>query len=400
MKYLLFSIKVFFVINLWSQDTWTIADSINGAPRTVASTFVLEGEGYTIAGLDQTGFRRKMYSYSFFQNDWDDEPSLGGENGGGLNRGSASSFSINNRGYICLGQGQTNPFFQDLWEYNPISKTWSQKADFIGSARRQAVSFVIESIAYVGTGYDISGYTKDMYKYNPTTNSWTQINDFGGTARKEAVGFSIGGQGYIGTGDDGVLKNDFWQYEPLTDSWTEKASFPGSKRKGATAWGIFPQGFICMGEDINSNFKRDLWEYNYFSNTWVQRSDFAGEGRSGATNFILNGVAFVGSGYNGVFKDDIYSYQKTASLEDHFLADKINPYPNPSKNNFKININSKDLELEIYSSNGNKMTEHFTIKKTNDGFEIAKLKSLSGNYFIAYKHISLGTIHISKITIL
>ena len=31
-------------------------------------------------------------------------------------------------------------------------------------------------------------------------NTWTQKADFGGTARCGAVGFSIGSKGYIGTG--------------------------------------------------------------------------------------------------------------------------------------------------------------------------------------------------------
>ena len=44
---------------------------------------------------------------------------------------------------------------------------------------------------------------KDFWEYDPTANTWTQKADFGGTARKNAVGFSIGTKGYIGTGCDG-----------------------------------------------------------------------------------------------------------------------------------------------------------------------------------------------------
>ncbi|MCH2228902.1 MAG: T9SS type A sorting domain-containing protein [Crocinitomicaceae bacterium] len=384
----------------WSQDIWTQADSINGAPRTVASAFVVDGEGYAIGGLDQSGFRRKMYSYTFIQNDWDDEPSIGGDDGGGLNRGSACAFSINNKGYVCLGQGQTNPFFKDLWEFDENTNAWTQKADFAGSERRQAVAFTINSLAYVGTGYDATGYVKDMYKYSAETNTWTQISDFGGTARKEAVGFSMGDQGYVGTGDDGVLRNDFWQYEPTTDMWIQKADFPGTKRKGAAAWGIFPQAFICMGEDINSEYKRDLWEYNYFSDTWVQRSDYGGPGRSGAIAFVLQGVAFVGSGYNGNFNDDMYSYRKLASLEDHYITSNTKLYPNPSNGTFKLDINSTDLELEVYSLMGQIVTDQFQIEKTSGGFELTDIDNPAGNYLIKCYHPELGQIYQSKIVLL
>lgn len=384
----------------WSQDMWTQADSINGAPRTVASSFVIDGEGYAIGGLDQSGFRRKMYSYTFIQNDWDDEPSIGGDTGAGLNRGSASAFTINNKGYICLGQGQTNPFFKDLWEFDENTNAWTQKADFAGSERRQAVAFVIDSIAYVGTGYDASGYRKDMYKYSAATNTWTQISDFGGTARKEAVGFSMGDQGYIGTGDDGVLRNDFWQYQPTTDTWLQKADFPGTQRKGAAAWGIFPQAFICMGEDINSDFKKDLWEYNYFSDTWVQRADYGGPGRSGAIAFVLQGVAFVGSGYNGTFNDDMYSYRKVANLEDHYTSSDTKLYPNPSNGTFRLDINADDLEIEVYSLTGQLVTNQFQIVKTPQGFDVTNIDNPSGNYILRCNHSEFGQVYQSKIVLL
>ena len=400
MKSTLLIILSFIGFHSFGQDIWTQADSINGAPRTVASSFVVEGEGYAIGGLDFSGFRRKVYSYTFLQNDWDDEPSIGGDTGGGLNRGSASAFAINNKGYVCLGQGQTNPFFQDLWEFDPVTNVWSQKADFAGSSRRQAVAFVIDTIAYVGTGYDATGYKKDMYKYSATLNTWTQINDFGGTARKEAVGFTMGGQGYIGTGDDGVLRNDFWQYQPSTDMWIQKADFPGTQRKGAAGWGIFPQAFICMGEDINSDFKSDLWEYNYFSDTWVQRTDYAGPGRSGAIAFVLQGVAFVGSGYNGTFNDDMYSYRKLANLEDHYADADINLYPNPSNGTFKIDIKSTDLELNVYSITGQNVTSAFSIETTSKGFEVFNTDALPGNYIVKCNHAELGAVYQSKIVLL
>ena len=157
-----------------AQNTWAPKDSVNGAPRSVSSSFVLNNEAYIVAGLDEDGFRRKMYSYDFLQDDWDQEESVGGINGAGLNRGSACAFSIGFSAFVCLGQGQTNGFFKDNWEYDLVTETWSQQADFIGGARRQAVAFVVNDIAYVGTGISGNGLEKDMYSYDPSTNTWTQ----------------------------------------------------------------------------------------------------------------------------------------------------------------------------------------------------------------------------------
>ena len=43
-------------------------------------------------------------------------------------------------------------------------------------------------------------------------NTWTQKANFGGTARSLAVGFSIDNKGYVGTGSDGAVS-----YSPLFD---------------------------------------------------------------------------------------------------------------------------------------------------------------------------------------
>ncbi|MDG1841771.1 MAG: T9SS type A sorting domain-containing protein [Crocinitomicaceae bacterium] len=394
---------IFFIVlpfSFFCQDIWTIMDSIKGAPRSVASSFVLNNQGYVLGGLDDEGFRRKMHSYNYIQDDWDNEASIGGPNGAGLNRGSASAFSIKNKGYVCLGQGQTNGFFKDLWEFDPSTETWSQKADFIGSQRRQAVGFAIDTFGYVGTGVDAFGFKKDMYKYDPSNNSWVQINDFGGSARKEAVGFAMGGQAYIGTGDDGVKLSDFWQYEPISDLWIQKANFPGSPRKGAVGWGIFPQAFISTGEDENHVYTNDLWEYNYYADNWIQRADFIGSGRSNAIAFVLNNVAYVGSGYNGVFLDDMYAYHRLLSNDNIVLNDSKLVYPNPSKEKATILIETKNLNLIVYSSNGEDVTAAFEITKNKNNYQLTPNNISPGNYIIKIHHDFLGLVYKSKIMFL
>lgn len=398
MKYLIISIFIFLSWVTNSQNQWVQKDSINGAPRSVASSFVLNGEGYVLAGLDQDGFRRKMYSYTFWQDDWDDETSIGGASGSGLARGSASSFSLNNKGYICLGQGETNPFFNDLWEFDPITNTWSQKASFIGSPRRSAVSFTIDSLAYVGTGISANGLEKDIFSYNSNTNTWTQKNDFGGTARKEAVGFSMEGQAYIGTGDEGIYTNDFWQYQASNDSWIQKSDFPGTPRKGAVGWGIFPSAYIATGEDNAFNFTKDVWEYNYFSDTWVQRADFIGEGRSNAVVFVLQDLAFVGAGYNGQFFDDVYAYRRIVGVDDLENNPSFTIYPNPIQTTFSIRTEINNTDIKIINLNGDVIEVNSS--KTPEGYKVTRPNIPSGQYFIQITDLNTSAIHQEKITLL
>lgn len=368
-----------------AQDVWTYKDSVNGPPRSAGATFNANGDGFVCGGFDGFGFTRKTYSYTLWQDDWDDEISLGGVNFDGLDRASASGFSLNNKGYICLGQGESNAFFDDLWEYDAVAQTWSQKADFIGTPRREAVSFQLDNEGYVGTGQDISGLTKDFYKYDPVTNTWSQIADFGGTARKEAVGFTMGGAGYVGTGDDGVYRKDFWEYNPQTDQWTQKADFPGTARKAAVGWGMFPQAFICTGEDVNFEYQNDLWEYNYFSDSWVQRADFIGPGRSNAIAFVVDYLAFVGMGYgdNGAFYDDFYSYTRIIGQDE--LSNNVSVYPNPTSDFVIIDKAFSDNDFNIFNAAGQELKNQVLVSKIGSKmkFDVSTLDP--GHYFIHHK---------------
>ena len=58
----------------------------------------------------------------------------------------ATGFSIGSMGYVCGGMDTAEVIHKDLWAYDPQNDTWSQKADLPGSARRDAISFVINNL--------------------------------------------------------------------------------------------------------------------------------------------------------------------------------------------------------------------------------------------------------------
>ncbi len=356
-----------------AQDTWVQKDSVNGPPRSSCASFVLNGDGWVVGGLDIVDFSRKLYSYDVSQDDWDNEEPIGGANGSGLNRAGAIAFATETKGYVGLGQGNGIPFFNDLWEFNPETNSWTQKASFIGSARRHASCFEIDNIAYVGTGQDANGMTKDFYKYDASTNTWTQIADFAGTARKNAASFTMGDQGYVGTGDDGILLSDFWQYEPTTDVWIEKASFPGTARSGACGWGIFPSAFIACGYDNSFNYKKDVWEYNYFSDTWTQRSNFDGPKRTAATAFVIDGIAYLGLGYNGSYLDDFWAYTPILSTNEVKQNITVSTYPNPTTDWVTISLNTSlpnNVIINVYNQNGQLVNNNLIIDKNSNQITI------------------------------
>ena len=85
------------------------------------------------------------------------------------------------------------------------SGDWAVESQLNGPARSEAVSFVINNFAYVGTGWDgLNTRYNDFWKYDPAGNVWTQVSSMpDSTMRSSATAFSVGNLAFVGTGYDG-----------------------------------------------------------------------------------------------------------------------------------------------------------------------------------------------------
>jgi N-acetylneuraminic acid mutarotase len=239
-------------------------------------------------------------------------------NFGGTARYGAVGFSIGTKGYLGVGNDGGSTFKSDFWEYDPLANTWTQKADFGGGPREHAGAFAIGNKGYVGTGAGADGLTKrDFWEYDPSTNIWTEKADFGGVSRYLAVGFSIGAKGYIGTGTTHGCcpldcKKDVWEYDPTTNTWTQKADFGGGIRAFATGFSIGAKGYIGTGENNNLNLYKDFWEFDPVANTWSQKADFGGTARLVPVSFSIDGSGYIGTGFDGtVVRKDVWEYNSS-----------------------------------------------------------------------------------------
>jgi N-acetylneuraminic acid mutarotase len=229
----------------------------------------------------------------------------------------ATGFSVMDKGYLFGGQDTAEVIHKDLWSYDPNTDSWAQKADLPGSARRDAVSFVIGNYAYVGTGMDSvsapAGLTlKDFWRYNPLTNAWTAIADFpgmGGNGVYFSTGFSVEGKGYICAGKTGsaTYSSQLWEYKPSNDQWIQRAAFPGGVRYQMCAFVVGSKAYVGMGVDQNI-FKKDFYCYNPGSNQWTPIAAFPGYERGAASTFTLEDRGFVCLGNNGGLLGDLIEY--------------------------------------------------------------------------------------------
>ena len=192
-------------------------------------------------------------------------------------RREAVSFVINNTAYVGTGWDGLNTHYNDFWKYDAVSDSWSQVASMpAGTERNSAVAFSVNGKGFVGTGFDGNHYLKDFYQYDPATDSWSQIASLVGNPRYEAVAFGIGNLGYVGTGYDGnqILK-DFYQYDPSSDSWTS-IEFNGNARFGAVSWVYENQAYVVTGIN-NGVLQTDFWVFDPKSDTskWTKLRSIA-----------------------------------------------------------------------------------------------------------------------------
>jgi N-acetylneuraminic acid mutarotase len=117
-------------------------------------------------------------------------------------RVSAVGCSLNDKGYVGLGQIYKSLYIDDFWEYNPVSDLWSRKADYPGGGRNGATAYAANGKIYVFFGIDNQLVChNDVWEYNPATDKWLQKADFPGQGRLNARGFVFGDSTiFIGTG--------------------------------------------------------------------------------------------------------------------------------------------------------------------------------------------------------
>ena len=258
-------------------------------------------------------FSLVLSSINLFADSWTQKANLPAGD-----RSGCVSFSIGNKGYIgtgvfgrpTIGGGQV--IYQDFWEWDPASNTWTQKADFAGGIRYGAVGFSIGAKGYIGTGVPLGGLNSDFWEWDQATNTWTQKANFGGTARYYASGFSIGTKGYIGVGlnSGNTSLQDFWEWDQVSDTWTQKANFGGGVRSEAVAFSIGDKGYIGTGLVIGGNNFNDFWEWDPATDTWMQKANFGGSARRLAAGFSIGTKGYIGTGTDGVVKNDFWEWDK------------------------------------------------------------------------------------------
>jgi len=382
----------------FAQGNWTQKADFPGTGRWGAVCFSIGTKAYIGIGdityEMHSGFK-DFWEWDQSTNVWTKKADYPGNSGG-----VAVGFSIGTKGYVGTGSKYgSGGFTNDFWEYNSETNIWTQKATLPGAnARSEAVGFSIGAKGYIGTGnLDVNGggenYCKDFWEWDQATNVWTQKADFGGGLRDDAVGFSIGTKGYIGIGEDViggnvVAEKDFWEWDQSTNVWTKKADYPGNPGAIAVGFSIGTKGYIGMGLDkFTMTAFNDFWEWDQNTNIWVQKANFGGISRFGTDGFSIGNKGYIGIGGDGTtFYHDFWEYNPSGTTGIAEMAkETIFIYPNPANDILTLNFdngNNADLTLNIYNITG-ELVRSETLRQNQQQINIGELSN--GIYMVEIK---------------
>jgi hypothetical protein len=327
---------------------WVRMGEFGGSGRSGAATFVIDNKGYVCGGYNGYKTPRKDVKVITI-----DERGIGAWDNvlDSMPKGRmrAVGFSVNGKGYVGTGWDGDETIMKDFWEYDPdpakVGHAWRQVADLPSQApaRYDALAFVLNGQAYVGTGYTSGAdkeYLLDFYKFIPPANdadlgSWEKVQSTG-NKRSGAVAFVLDGYAYVctGTNASGNVYNfqrfngTVWQELRKMRSYVDDDDFDDEygenlMRTRAVAFtlkgnGTYEKGYIALGN------KQTTWEYEppIYNETgalisgdiWTQRTpfistrlgafalSFPGRGRNG------DNLVFIGAGEQGNYLEDQWHF--------------------------------------------------------------------------------------------
>ncbi|MDR2040120.1 MAG: hypothetical protein LBQ60_19525 [Bacteroidales bacterium] len=323
---------------------WEYIGDFAGPGRAHAATFVIDNVGYVCAG--DNGYktsRRDLWKVVIDSNGEGSWSNTTDSLPKGMERQRAVGFSVNGKGYVGTGWDGDQKVMRDFWEYDPAksgqlnpdgtSAAWRQVAPMPAERgaveRYDALSFELNGVVYVGTGYTAGADKQsllDFWEFVPPADEnslgeWKEAPSIKGSKRRGAVAFVIDGYAYVCTGANSGNTGayDFWRFDGT--EWTQLRNIISYDddddyddkyerkmlRQRAVAFVINKKGYIALGSAVSSGSPYTTWEYEtpvysditlITGDIWTQKTSFFNNSYTGNRDgaFVLS---FPGKGRGG-----------------------------------------------------------------------------------------------------
>jgi hypothetical protein len=289
------------------EDAWVLENNSGALPQQWGSGGAYNGKAYYVGGLDKDGdVHGAFQAYDPVTDTWTQLTpmpyahfgSVAGWIGGKLYVAGGSDADSN---------GSTNLY---IWDGTSWSTGAAMPAARLGAGGGSAPCVGGGGdCLYVAGGTpdgDFSSFTFTLFEYNPATDTWTQRASVPGNPSiyGQALGAGASCAGKIYFGGDWRGYADFFGYDPATDTWTQLASIPSpaGKMTPALACGPDDKLYLIGGDsqggwiDLTNN---KVFAYDISGNTWAQMPQNLNHGLLGSVGEYVGTQLFTFGGTNG-----------------------------------------------------------------------------------------------------
>jgi N-acetylneuraminic acid mutarotase len=163
------------------SGTWKTISSYQGSKRSGASVFVIGDCMYLLGGIANDGYPTDMQKYDQKTGQWEKDfldlrntdRTADDDKYDNIPRAYASTFVIDGKGYITLGQ--KSMALSSTYEFDPVGKIWIERTPFSRATRSYAVSFSFKdgNNGFVMTGRSSSSRFDDFFEFYPSSTNDT-----------------------------------------------------------------------------------------------------------------------------------------------------------------------------------------------------------------------------------
>jgi N-acetylneuraminic acid mutarotase len=277
------------------SDTW-LGNRYMVTPRVDAKAGTISGVIYVAGGRDEAlGNSRVVEAYNVSTNSWTARAPLPSP------RFAVNGVSaIDGRLYVTggiRGDFGTGTPTRTLFVYDPLTNTWSKKAD-MPQVSAGGVQGVIGSRLYVYA--DAGGDSPGFYRYNPATDTWATLTPPPGR-HWGGVGGVIDGKFYLAAGVmDGISTTNMTVhiYDPSRGMWTTGATMPPPAANNVSGAVLKGKLYVVSGATVMGGLTASVRAYDPATDTWEVKAPIPTK-RIGAASAGAAGQLFIMGGQAG-----------------------------------------------------------------------------------------------------
>jgi N-acetylneuraminic acid mutarotase len=337
---------ILFYAQIGLSQEWTSISSLPTVGRDDGLAFSISGFGYVTTGkLNGFTESNKLFQYNPSSDVWIEKAVFPG-----TARQYSSVFVLDNKAFLIGGYSENGQALNDVWCYNPFTDSWTQKNNFPSLPRWHSTALSIQNKAFFGMGASADSTLSDFWKYDSETDTWDRMADYPGGAMRSVLGIPIQNKGIFGEGfsvNPITYSTSWFQFDTKLEEWSVFESFPGGTRAYGTTVSNGLSALVCGGMDEDGTISNDCYSIDY-SGKWTELAPLPNSGLKGMKGFYIDGTFYLGTGIdqNSVRTSNFYK-MGIAEFDPH----EITLFPNPSKNDFTV-VTQPGATVFVYTING------------------------------------------------